>query len=519
MFFAAYVGPSMNPTLREPEVMEIIPYDSRPAHVGDVVYFLPPATDQPVVHRIIRVTPHGISTCGDNNNREDPALVQPVNIKGRVVAAWRGQQRRRIAGGRLGRMTSRWFRWQHLIDRRVSPLLHPVYRLLSYRGLFARLLPPSFRPQVVIFRGQGQDQFQLQIRHRIIGRFDNHRHQWQIQRPFHLLVDATALPGQQSPCHRKPDDSAERRQITRQLLTRTVLQSLTLADGSHWRISAGNEEAAAIVSQLGRTMKLHGPAGPGEAAPSNPRRLLVQVDAHTTLANCYVPLASDPEGVVVCMLSPNDRWGGPFVNLVRLSLVFARESQSRGGVLVHGALAVRDGRGVILAAPGGTGKTTASNRLPAPWHSLSDDTTLVVRDPHGAYWAHPWPTWSRFHAGGPGGVWDVQNPVPLRGIFLLSRADKDRAERIGPGQAVSLLIECVRQASMFMPAGLRKDELRALYQERFDNLCTLARVIPTHLLHISLTGAFWQALEQALETGCDTAPGKPEPAEPSPQAG
>ena len=47
-FFAAYVGPSMNPTLREPEMMEVLPYDSRPLRVGDVAFFLPPEAEQPV---------------------------------------------------------------------------------------------------------------------------------------------------------------------------------------------------------------------------------------------------------------------------------------------------------------------------------------------------------------------------------------------------------------------------------------------------------------------------------------
>ena len=228
------------------------------------------------------------------------------------------------------------------------------------------------------------------------------------------------------------------------------------------------------------------------------RRLLVQVDAHTSVADCYVPLASENNGVVVCILSPSDHWGGPFVNLVRLSLVFAREAQARGGVLIHGALAERDGSGVILVAPGGTGKTTASNRLPAPWRSLCDDTTLVVRDPQGKYWAHPWPTWSRFLEGGPGGTWDVQYAVPVKGIFFLTQAIEDRMERVGPGQAVSLLGEFVRQVSAFMAPGLRQEELRALHLERFNNLCALTRVVPAYLLHISLTGAFWQEIEQAL---------------------
>jgi SynChlorMet cassette protein ScmC len=157
---------------------------------------------------------------------------------------------------------------------------------------------------------------------------------------------------------------------------------------------------------------------------------------------------------------------------------------------------------VILAAPGGTGKTTASNRLPAPWRSLCDDTTLVVRDPQGNYQAHPWPTWSRFLDGGPGGTWDVQSAVPLKGIFFLVRAVEDRVERVGPGQAVGLLMECVRQASTLTPrGGLFKEEIRALHLEWFDNLCVLARVIPVHTLHISLIGAFWQEIEQALEQG------------------
>ena len=282
-------------------------------------------------------------------------------------------------------------------------------------------------------------------------------------------------------------------------LTQGVRHDLVLADGSRWEIVAGDEEAAAIVSQLGCAMQLRVTTGAIEPPHHGHLcRLLVQVDAHTSVADCYVPLASENDGVVVCVLSPCDDWGGPDVNLVRLSLIIAREAQARGGVLIHGALAERDGIGVILVAPGGTGKTTASKRLPAPWRSLCDDTTLVVRDPQGTYWAHPWPTWSRFLDGGPGGTWEVQNAVPVKGIFFLAQAVEDRVERVGPGQAVSLLGEFAGQVSTFMAPGLRKEELRALYLERFNNLCALAQVVPASLLHISLTGAFWQEIERAL---------------------
>ena len=256
MFFAAYVGPSMNPTLREPEIMEIMPYDSRPLRVGDVAFFLPPEADQPVVHRIVRVTPAGISTLGDNNTQEDTFLLQPKSIKGQVVAAWRGQKRRKIAGGLQGRLTSRWLRWRRVLDRGVSPLLHPLYQALSHRGLIAWLLPAPFRPRVVVFHAQGRDQFQLLLGRRIIGRYDDHRHQWQIQRPFHLFVDGRALPGQQDKDRSNRQVLTERQRTMNHLLTQEVLYNLVLADGSHWEIAAGDEEAASIVSQLGCAMQL-----------------------------------------------------------------------------------------------------------------------------------------------------------------------------------------------------------------------------------------------------------------------
>lgn len=281
-----------------------------------------------------------------------------------------------------------------------------------------------------------------------------------------------------------------------------ILHTLSLADGTFWMLGALDAEAAAIVAQLGCAMRL--PPAPEIDTPvqrGQACRLLVEVDAHSTVADCYVPLASARGGDVVCILSPSVHWGGPFVNLTRLSLILAREAQARRGLLIHGALAERNGRGVILAAPGGTGKTTASKRLPAPWRSCCDDTTLVVRDAHGNYWAHPWPTWSRFLDGGAGGAWEVSRAVPLDAVFILNQALEDRTEPVGPGCAVSLLMECAGQAAQFMPLGLRKEERRTLYEERFDNLAGLTRKTPVAVLHLSLAGTFWREMERTLDAG------------------
>ena len=196
-FFAAYAGPSMHPTLREPEVMEIVPYDGRAMRVGDVALFLSPEADRPVVHRIVRATPAGMSTRGDNNSREDTFLLQPGDMKGQVVAAWRGRKRRTVAGGLQGRLTSRWLRWRRVLDHGVSHLLHPAYHALSSCGGIARLLPASFRPRVVTFQTRGRDRSRLLLGERIIGRYDDRKRVWRIQRPFRLFVDERALQRRQ----------------------------------------------------------------------------------------------------------------------------------------------------------------------------------------------------------------------------------------------------------------------------------------------------------------------------------
>ncbi len=195
--FAAYAGPSMNPTLREPEILEIRPYGSRRPRVGDVALFASPETGQRVVHRVVRLTSAGIATRGDNNTQVDRCLLPPHCIEGQVVAAWRGQRRRRIAGGMLGRLAGRWLRWRRVLDRGVAPLLRPLYRGLARGRVCARVLPAAFRPRVVVFQAGGCRQIRLLLGRRIIGRYDEQRQRWQIQRPFQLLVDGETLSRRQ----------------------------------------------------------------------------------------------------------------------------------------------------------------------------------------------------------------------------------------------------------------------------------------------------------------------------------
>lgn len=193
-FLAAYVGNSMNPTLREPEILEIRPYGNRPLRVGDVVSFWSPERHQTVVHRIVRFTPEGMVTRGDNNHRDDAFVLQPEDITGRVVAAWQGRKNRAIAGGRRGRLIGRLIPWKRLLDRPLSYLLHSFYQTLTPWKFLTTLLPVGLRPKIVVFQNKGIGRPCILLGRRVIGRYDDRRQQWRIRRPFRLIVDVHKLP-------------------------------------------------------------------------------------------------------------------------------------------------------------------------------------------------------------------------------------------------------------------------------------------------------------------------------------
>jgi len=256
---------------------------------------------------------------------------------------------------------------------------------------------------------------------------------------------------------------------------------LALADGYSWQIEGGDKFAAEIVSMLSKAMILQSRGGPS-------RRLLVNT----------LPIMNDSRdsgdlNVFVLPFRGDETFLATTLALVMRPICL--DVQSRKGLLVHGALVERNGLGTILAGPSGVGKTTTSNRLQPPWRSLSDDLTLIVCDHQGRYWAHPWPTWSRFEDGGPGGSWDVCHAVPLKGIFFLAKAQENRAVGLGAGEAACMLMEVAEQAS-YRFHWLEDDAANRL--QKFGNACALVKVVPAFILHLSLNGPLWKEIDLAL---------------------
>jgi hypothetical protein len=192
------------------------------------------------------------------------------------------------------------------------------------------------------------------------------------------------------------------------------------------------------------------------------------------------------------------------IAMMRVTDVVARDAQRWGAVMVHGALAELDGRGILLAGASTVGKSTAARRLPGPWRALADDTVLVRPDGRGGFLAHPWPTWSRFfdgeaEVGDEDGSWDVQSSVPLNAVFFLSQADHDRVEPLEhPAQATALLADCVEAVSRGLVRELSPDAARRVRLEQLANVEAIVAAVPAFSLEVSLTGAFWRLLEGAL---------------------
>ena len=297
---------------------------------------------------------------------------------------------------------------------------------------------------------------------------------------------------------------------------------LELADGTKWGIVSANEDAEIVVSRLATTMQLifhdHAPARRllvfaaslarnGESDASAPEIVRANPFVGPIPSPILVPpylassvgLASRHQESVSCLIYPAKDDHLLAIQMMRIAEVLARHTETAGAILLHGALAEQDGYGVILAGPGGVGKTTASRRLPPPWHSLSDDATLIVPDGQGTYWAHPWPTWSQLINDGLGRTWGVPRAVPLKGIFFLIQAQEEQVIPTGAAQAVCLLTRAATVPALDpMMRRLSKDEARAHKLLTFNNTCRLARAVPTHMLSLSLHGSFWREIESAI---------------------
>ncbi len=173
------------------------------------------------------------------------------------------------------------------------------------------------------------------------------------------------------------------------------------------------------------------------------------------------------------------------------------DTLDHGGLPVHAALVERDGRGILLAGRSGIGKSTCCRRLPLPWRGLADDLALVIRDSSGRYRAHPLPTWSAVRSGFEG-TWDVSRSVPLEAVFFLDQSGSDEVVPVGRGAAA---VGCSQSANEVLRSvgPFRLDGRQLNVGSRvFENAADLFLALPAFQLRVSLTGRFWEKIDEVL---------------------
>ncbi len=170
-----------------------------------------------------------------------------------------------------------------------------------------------------------------------------------------------------------------------------------------------------------------------------------------------------------------------------------------GGTPIHAALAEIHGKGVLIAGPGDTGKSTCCHRLPDYWHGLCDDQVLVVLNKNSGYRVHPLPTWSDHFGKELIKSWKVERAVPLSAIFFLEQSDQDEAVALKKqDQAILMVFEAAKEVwkSVWERVGVTEkiEQSSAL----FHNAAEMAGIIPAYRLRVTLHGEFWKEMERVL---------------------
>lgn len=288
---------------------------------------------------------------------------------------------------------------------------------------------------------------------------------------------------------------------------------LRLGNSLWWYITADSKGLEPWVDELARMMGLNVSKG------NDGTKLIYSFDndENTDLDHHEIRGAQDNDGWkcldlntlcvwyhddipdIICKVKPFDSRETEIVNMWNALYPIYRESINRGGLPFHAGLVELDGRGVVLAAPGDTGKTTCCSRLPDYWNPLCDDEALVVVDNEGNFRAHPFPTWSDYLWRGSEKTWNVQRSVPLCGVFFIEQSEVDKAVALGEGKAAVYMNESATQVCRKYWRRADNEYQRTFRRDLFVNACEMAKRVPAFRLRVNLHGRFWEEIERALE--------------------
>lgn len=166
------------------------------------------------------------------------------------------------------------------------------------------------------------------------------------------------------------------------------------------------------------------------------------------------------------------------------------------GLPLHAALIAKNGKGIILAGTGSTGKSTSCRRLQSPWHALADDEILVMPCKSDGFQSHPFPTWTDiWFRGLLHSSWPIEASVPLSAICFLIQSHTDALYKMPPSEAAYLLYQSSTDVYRKLWGKMNSEVRRLLRNRLLENSIKLADKIPVYFLHNYLYGRYWDLLE------------------------
>jgi SynChlorMet cassette protein ScmC len=292
---------------------------------------------------------------------------------------------------------------------------------------------------------------------------------------------------------------------------------LELSDGNSWWITCDDENKKRI-DKLASIMKL-------QACPiNNSPKIIFSEPLRTDTPSCYCEYPSceinssndntnwnvynyrsvriwnhneNPD--FICEIMENSDELVEYVIFWNSLMPIYWKSTTLKGIPFHSGLAEYQGKGVLFAASGGTGKSTCCRRLPDHWNPLCDDEALIVLDKNNQYRVHPFPTWSDYLFKRAENKWDVQYSVPLSAIFFIEQSPYDEVIPLSIPESAMLITESSAQTwNRFFSCMARELQIK-ISQEIFNNAFNIAKSIPAFRLRVSLIGQFWEKIEKIID--------------------
>jgi hypothetical protein len=162
-----------------------------------------------------------------------------------------------------------------------------------------------------------------------------------------------------------------------------------------------------------------------------------------------------------------------------LRVLYAWCMTRAGGLLLHSAGVVKDGRAFLFFGASGSGKTTIT-RLSSEYTILSDDI-LIVKPVNGSFQAFGVP----FRGGEMQDAPRTNTRAPLAGLYRLRKAPEHRLAPLSPARAAAELTSCAPFVVISPDTG-----------RQVLNLCTrLASQVPVFELYFRKDREFWKVID------------------------